>query len=75
VRTAQPHFIAAFLLAFRQFIHCAQTAGTDIDGARSTIHNHMTALYIEYKATARAPLRKTHVITMHWLALTDITTT
>jgi hypothetical protein len=63
------------LLVFRQFIHCAHTTGTDIDGARGTIHNHVAVLYIEYKSAARAPLRKTHVIAMHWLALTDITTT
>jgi len=45
-----------FLLGFRQFIHRAQTAGTDIDSARRTVHNHMPALYIEYKTTTRAPL-------------------
>ena len=75
MRIARPYFIAVLLVAFRQFIHCAHTASTDINGARSTVYHHMTALYIEYKATACAPLRETHVIAMHWLALTNITTT
>jgi hypothetical protein len=47
---------SALFLVFWQFIHRAQTAGTDIDSARRTVHNHMPALYIEYKTTTRAPL-------------------
>jgi len=67
--------IALFLLTFGQLIHGAHATGTDIDGARGAVHNHVATLHIEHKATARAPLRKTHVIAMHWLALTNITTT
>src|SRR5256884_9258926 len=63
---------ALFLLGFRQFIHRAQTAGTDIDSARRTVHNHMPALYIEYKTTTRAPLWETHIIAIHGLALASI---
>jgi hypothetical protein len=35
----------------------------------------MTTLYIEYEATARAALREADIIAMHWLALTNFTTT
>src|SRR5260370_3814526 len=61
------------LFGFRQFIHRAQTAGTDIDGARRTVHNHMPALYIEYKTTSPGPLRAAHIIAIHGLPLTHST--
>ena len=75
MRTAHPALLLPVLLTFGQLIHGAHATGTDIDGARGAVHNHVATLHIEHKATARAPLRKTHVIAMHWLALTNITTT
>jgi len=66
---------AFFLLAFWQLLHSTHAAGTDMDCARCTIHYHMATLYIEYKAAASAPLRETHIIAVHRLALTNITTT
>src|SRR5260370_18464339 len=50
------------LFGFRQFIHLAQTPGTDIDGPRRTVHNHMPPLYIEYKTTTRGPRSETPII-------------
>src|SRR5437667_12904953 len=42
-------YACLFFLGFRQFIHRAQTAGTDNGSSRRIVHNHMPALYIEYK--------------------------
>ena|SRR5712691_6627656 len=67
--------ILVFLFAFWQLLHSTHAAGTDMDCAGCTINYHMATLYIEYKATASAPLRETHIIAMHGLALTNITTT
>ena len=68
-------FLLYFLANFWQFVHSAHTTRADIDCAHSTTNFDMTTLYIEYEAAARAALREADIIAMHWLALTDFTTT
>ena len=64
-----------FLAYFRQLAHRAQTTCADVYNTRSAIHLETAALYIEYKTTTGAMLRKRYVIAIHWLALTNVTTT
>ena len=43
--------------------------------AHNTIYFKATMMYVEYKASARAALRETHIIAMHWFAFANFTTT
>jgi len=72
-----PFFLAAnkLLSHLWHFAHRAQTARADIDGTRSAIDFETAALYIEHKTTTCSMLRVGNIIAIHWLPLTDITTT
>lgn len=69
------HTYKNILAYFWQLAHSAQTTGADVHNTRSAIHLKTAALYIEYKTTTGAMLRKGYVIAIHWLALTNVTTT
>ncbi len=68
-------FFTYLLANLWQFVHGTHTTRADIDCAHSTINFHMTTLHVKYEATARAALREADIIAMHWLALTNFTTT
>ena len=57
------------------FDHCSQTTSADIDGTRCAVDLDATTLHVQYEAAARAMLRMGYVVAIHWLALTDVTTT
>jgi hypothetical protein len=71
-------FIALFantLAHLWQLAHSAQTARADIHRAWSAVDHNTTTLHVKYKAAARPMLRKWHIVAVHWLALTYVTTT
>jgi len=63
------------LAHFWQLAHGAQAASADIHCTWSAVDRDTTALHIEYEAAASPMLRKWHIVAVHWLALTYVTTT
>lgn len=59
---------------FGQLIHCTQATGTDVYCALSTVYDKTATLDIENEATACAMLRKGHIVSMHRLTFTYLTT-
>lgn len=72
-----PHRTCFFVLLanFGQLAHRAQAACADIHVFEGAVDFDTTALNVEHKTTARAVLRKWHIVAVHRLALTDIATT
>ena len=63
------------LAHFWQLAHSAQTASADIHCPWLAVDLNTTTLHIEHKAAAGSMLRKWHIVAVHWLALTYVTTT
>ena len=58
-----------------QLAHCSQTARAYINRAGNAIYLNTAAMHIQNKTAACAALREAHIIAMHRLALTNVTTT
>lgn len=63
------------LARLRQFAHGTQATRADVDGTGPAINFQATTLHIQDKAATCPMLRERYIITVHRLALANITTT
>ncbi len=68
-------YCCCLLSCLWQLVHGSQATGTDIYCTLNTIDFDTTALYIQYKASSSALLRKINIIAIHRLAFAYLTTT
>jgi len=70
----QDFFISNQLSLFGNFSHGTQTTCADVHVAGRPIDLDTTMLHIQDEATTGAMLRVRYIITIHWLALANVTT-